>query len=62
MRLAEITKLMRPFVIVALVSTSMYLFIVGKIDAREIIAPTGMVISFLFGERSALKKAGDSEQ
>jgi len=50
-----VRKLIRPFIAVAFVLASIYLFIAGKIDPMQILQITGIIIGFYFGERSALK-------
>lgn len=60
MNIDIIRKLVRPFAAVAFILTTIYLAITGKIDAKEILTITGIVVAFLFGERSALKKPGDN--
>jgi len=54
----NIRKLIRPFITVSLVSTVVYLAIVGKIDPKELLGYTGIIIGYHFGERAALKKPG----
>jgi len=51
---------MRPFITISFVGLVIYLTICGKIEADKILAPCGMLVSFWFGERAALKNK-DSE-
>ena len=51
----KLVSYMRPFITVAFVGMTIGLTVVGKVDPREILTVTGMLVSFWFGERSALK-------
>ena len=53
-----IRSLIRPFISVAFVTLTVYLAIVGKIDAEKILTVTGIIVAFHFGERAASKKIG----
>jgi len=53
-----IRGLVRPFISIAFVSVTVTLALLGKIEAKEILLPTGMIVAFHFGERSALKGNG----
>jgi hypothetical protein len=57
----SIRKLMRPFITVALVGTTVYLAVVGKLEAKEILTATSIIIAFHFGERAALKKPNNDQ-
>lgn len=54
-----IRGLIRPFITFCLVGTAVALFLVGKIEAKELIPIISLIIGFYFGERSALKKPQD---
>ena len=58
----NIRKLMRPFIAVCLVGTTVYLAVIGKIEAAMIMGITSTIVGFYFGERSALKKPGGDGQ
>jgi len=52
----KIKQLIRPFVSIAFVLTTVILALNGKIEAKEMLSYTGIIVAFHFGERSALKK------
>lgn len=52
----QFLSLMRPFITVCFVLLVIFLAVSGKIDPKEILTPTSMIIAFWFGERAALKK------
>jgi len=56
-----IRKMVRPFIAVSFILATVGLFAWGKLDAREILTPTGIIIGFYFGERAALKKPEDKD-
>jgi hypothetical protein len=49
-------SLMRPFITVCFVGLVVFLAVTGKIEPKEILTPTGMIVAFWFGERAATKK------
>ena len=51
-----IRGLVRPFIAVSFVSVTLYLAIVGKLEAREVLAITSIIAAFYFGERAGRKK------
>lgn len=51
----KIKKLVRPFIAVSFTLTTVALLITGKLEAREVLTITAVIIGFYFGERSALK-------
>ena len=51
-----IRQLVRPFISVSFVLITAYLALAGKVDASEVLAITGIIVAFHFGERAALKK------
>ena len=56
MKLLRVVRgLIRPFIAVSFVIVTLYLAIVGKLNAREILTITGIIAAFYFGERAALK-------
>ena len=55
-----IRKLVRPFIALSLTCSVIYLAVLGKIDAKELLGYVGIVIGFYFGERSALKIPGSN--
>ena len=57
-----IRKLVRPFIAVAFVSATIVLFLLGKLEAKEILTITGIIVAFFFAERAALKKPGSDGQ
>lgn len=52
----NIKGLVRPYISVALVSVTAYLAITGKIDPKDMLSLTGVIIAFHFGERSGSKQ------
>jgi hypothetical protein len=54
-----IRGLVRPFIAVSFVSVTLYLAIVGKLEAREVLAITGIIAAFYFGERAGRKKRAE---
>lgn len=52
----ETQSLMRPFITVCFVGVTAYLAFIGKIDAKDILSLTSIIVAFWFGERAALKK------
>jgi len=54
-KVESIRKLIRPFIAVSFVGTAVFLLIAGKIEAREVLTITSLIIGFYFGERSAKK-------
>lgn len=57
----NLSPYMRPFITVVFVLIVAGYACVGKIDSVQILSVTGMLISFWFGERAALKTK-DEEQ
>ena len=55
----NIRSLIRPFIAVAFVSATVVLFLLGKLEAKDILTTTGIIVGFYFGERAALKKVTD---
>lgn len=53
---------MRPFITAAFVGLTVYLTLAGKVEPREILTVTGMIVSFWFGERAALKQPSNDEK
>jgi type IV secretory pathway VirB2 component (pilin) len=57
MKYIEIIRgLIRPFIAVSFVAVTLYMTYLGKLDAKEVLSITAMIVAFYFGERSALKK------
>jgi hypothetical protein len=50
-----IRNLVRPFMAVSFVGTTIYLAVTAKIEPGKLLSITGMIVAFYFGERSALK-------
>lgn len=51
--------LVRPFISIAFVTVALVLALMGKVDAKEVLQITGIIVAFHFGERAALKKPGE---
>jgi len=51
-----IRGLVRPFIAVSFVSVTLYLAIIGRLNPKEVLAITGIIAAFYFGERAGLKK------
>ena len=51
----QLKEFMRPFITFSFVITSVALVSFGKIDAKEFMTITSIIVAFYFGERSALK-------
>lgn len=51
-----IRGLVRPFISVTLVCLTVFLGIMGKVEAKDIMEITAIIVAFHFGERSALRK------
>ena len=50
-----IRSLVRPFIAVAFVGATVALFMLGKLEAKEILVTTSLIVGFYFGERAANK-------
>ncbi len=57
--LTFIKGIMRPYTVVAVVSTMCYLFVVGKIPAKSILPIALIIIGFFFGERARGNREND---
>ena len=55
-KIDAIRKLVRPFISVCFVRTTVVLAILGRIEPKDILTVTAIIISYHFGERAALKK------
>lgn len=52
----KVKGLIRPFITVCFVVTVTILALLGKIESKEILQITGIIVAFYFAERAALKK------
>ena len=55
-KINAIRELVRPFISVCFVGTTVVLAILGRIEPKDILTVTGIIVAFHFGERAALKK------
>jgi len=55
-KINAIRGLIRPFISVCFVGTTVVLAILGKIEPKDILTVTSIIVSYHFGERAALKK------
>ena len=55
-KIDAIRRLVRPFISVCFVGTTVALAILGKVDPKDMLEITGIIVAFHFGERAALKK------
>ena len=55
----NIQKLVRPFVALCFVGTTVFLAVTGKIDPKEMLSITAIIVAFYFAERATLKKTGE---
>jgi len=56
MDIEVVRALIRPFIAVSVVGTLMGLFIVSRLEAKELLILAGPIIGFYFGERAAEKR------
>ena len=56
----NIRSLVRVFISVAFVLMTAWLVWTGKIDPREVLLITGIIVAYYFGERAGLKVPGVS--
>jgi hypothetical protein len=61
LKVENIKTLMRPFIAVSFVLTSVALVSFGKIEAKDFMSITAIIVAFYFGERSALKNPNEKE-
>jgi len=59
--LSAIKQLIRPFIAVCFVLLTVGLAATGKIEPKEVLTITSVIVAFYFGERAALKKPGDTQ-
>lgn len=53
----KIRGLVRPYISVIFASVTAYLAFVGKIEPKDILYLTGIIVAFHFGERSGSKQS-----
>jgi len=53
--LTFIRGLVRPIISISFVFMCAYLALSGKIDAKDVLEITGIIVAFHFGEKAALK-------
>jgi len=58
-KINAIRDLIRPFISFCFVSTTMFLALTGKIEPKDMLQITGIIIAFHFGERAASKKSNE---
>ena len=58
---SKVIAWMRPFITVSFVGLTAYLTFAGKIEPKEVFLITSSLVSFWFGERSALKNNDDEK-
>ena len=58
-KINAIRDLVRPFISVCFVGTTVALAIFGKIEPKDMLQITEIIVAFHFGERAALKKSNE---